>query len=71
MASWGDCCCTWTSPGQPEVAMGAIGEGGVTDADMLSHARVTAQELAVVETAERAALRSCVERLQPHRLSLS
>lgn len=56
-------------PGHPEVAMGAIGEGGitVTDADMLSRARVSDQELAAVEASERATLRSRVARLQPHR----
>ncbi|MFF2244928.1 phosphoribosyltransferase family protein [Arthrobacter sp. NPDC058130] len=45
-------------PYQPELAMGAIGEGGakVLDEQVLAHSRVTAGELQAVEEHERAAL---------------
>ncbi|RMI35080.1 phosphoribosyltransferase [Nocardia stercoris] len=45
-------------PGQPELAMGAIGEGGVRvlNSDVLRRARVTPEELARVERAETAEL---------------
>lgn len=45
-------------PGQPEVAMGAIGEGGlrVLDTDILSRSGVTQVELCQVEERERATL---------------
>ncbi len=45
-------------PGQPEVAMGAIGEGGlrVLDTDILSRSGVTQVELCQVEERERAIL---------------
>jgi putative phosphoribosyl transferase len=45
-------------PGQPEVAMGAIGEGGVRvlDTDILSRSGVTQVELCQVEERERAIL---------------
>jgi len=41
-------------PGQPELAMGAIGEGGVRilDQDVIASARVTAAQLAAVEARE-------------------
>ncbi|RYV50930.1 phosphoribosyltransferase [Pengzhenrongella frigida] len=53
-------------PFQPELAMGAIGEGGVrfVDADLVARARVTADELDGVERRERAALEVRVARLR-------
>ena len=53
-------------PYQPELAMGAIGEGGirVLDADVLAHARITDAELRSVELHERAVLESRVTRLR-------
>ncbi|AXJ08561.1 phosphoribosyltransferase [Arthrobacter sp. PM3] len=49
-------------PYQPELAMGAIGEGGarVTDDQVLSHARVSGAELQAVEEHERAVLENRV-----------
>jgi putative phosphoribosyl transferase len=46
-------------PYQPELAAGAIGEGGVRvlDRDVLRHTQLTADELGAVERAERAELR--------------
>ncbi|MER5636750.1 phosphoribosyltransferase family protein [Kitasatospora sp. NPDC002227] len=51
-------------PGQPELAMGAIGEGGarVLNEHVLSGAAVTERQLAEVERAERAELARRVER---------
>lgn len=45
-------------PFQPELAMGAIGEGGVriVDRDLITHAMVSDDELAAVEARERAEL---------------
>jgi putative phosphoribosyl transferase len=53
-------------PFQPELAMGAIGEGGVSvvDARMVRRARVTDEELDAVEARERAVLDARVERLR-------
>ena len=53
-------------PFQPELAMGAIGEGGVRllDADVLARAHVTEAELEVVERRERVALDARVVRLR-------
>src|SRR5690349_22225852 len=53
-------------PFQPELAMGAIGEGGVSvvDARMVRRARVTDEELEAVEARERAVLDARVERLR-------
>jgi putative phosphoribosyl transferase len=49
-------------PYQPELAMGAIGEGGakVLDEEVLAHARVTGDELQAVEDRERAVLENRV-----------
>jgi putative phosphoribosyl transferase len=56
-------------PFQPELAMGAIGEGGIRllDADVLAHTRVTEEELCAVETRERALLEARVARLRKGR----
>ncbi|KAA8888214.1 phosphoribosyltransferase [Nocardia colli] len=45
-------------PWQPELAMGAIGEGGVRvlNSDVLSHIRITPQEFAEIEDLERVEL---------------
>ena len=53
-------------PFQPELAMGAIGEGGarVIDADVLARAQVTEEELRTVERRERALLEARVARLR-------
>lgn len=53
-------------PYQPEVAMGAIGEGGFRflDRDMAARATVGADEVRAVETSERAALEARVDRLR-------
>lgn len=53
-------------PFQPELAMGAIGEGGVRvlDPDVLATARITESELTTVERRELAALESRVTRLR-------
>ena len=53
-------------PFQPELAMGAIGEGGmrVVDRTMVARARVTDDELEAVERRERAVLDARVERLR-------
>ena len=58
-------------PYQPELAMGAIGEGDVRvlDADLLARAGVSADELAVVDARERAELQRRGERYRgglPH-----
>ena len=56
-------------PYQPELAMGAIGEGGVlvTNNDVLSLARIAEDELAAVERRERAQLESRVIRFRQGR----
>ncbi|MEV4536680.1 phosphoribosyltransferase [Asanoa sp. NPDC049518] len=53
-------------PAQPELAMGALGEGGVRvlHEDVIRHARVDAEELAIVEAAERAALTKRANKLR-------
>jgi putative phosphoribosyl transferase len=51
-------------PFQPELAMGAIGEGG---ASVLAHTRVTEEELRTVEVRERAQLEERVSRLRKGR----
>ncbi|MER6973152.1 phosphoribosyltransferase [Nocardioides sp. NPDC000445] len=53
-------------PFQPELAMGAIGEGGyeVLDRPLIAHAGVTDQELHLVESRERSELESRVRRLR-------
>lgn len=56
-------------PFQPELAMGAIGEGGarVLNASVLAHTRVTEEELRTVEARERAQLEERVSRLRKGR----
>ncbi|HLM63556.1 MAG TPA: phosphoribosyltransferase family protein [Acidimicrobiales bacterium] len=56
-------------PFQPELAMGAIGEGPtrVVDADVVRAARVTDDEFAAVEARERAELERRAERLRGDR----
>ncbi|XKF82928.1 dienelactone hydrolase family protein [Humibacillus xanthopallidus] len=53
-------------PFQPELAMGAIGEGGVRvlDRHLVERARVTDQQIAQVERRERAVLDARVDRLR-------
>ncbi len=53
-------------PFQPELAMGAIGEGGarVLEADVLRHAQVRDEELRAVEIREREQLAARVNRLR-------
>jgi putative phosphoribosyl transferase len=53
-------------PFQPELAMGAIGEGGVRvlDTELVHRAGITAQEVDAVERRERAALESRVARFR-------
>lgn len=53
-------------PHQPEVALGAIGEGGtrVVDTEMMARARVSAAKLDVVERDEEAALADRVTRFR-------
>jgi len=53
-------------PFQPELAMGAIGEGGtrVIDRDVIRHARVTDDDLAAVERRERRELERRVRRFR-------
>ena len=53
-------------PFEPELAMGAIGEGGtrVLDAQVLRHAQVREEELEAVETHERGELEMRVGRLR-------
>ncbi|GAA2743287.1 hypothetical protein GCM10009868_16440 [Terrabacter aerolatus] len=57
-------------PVHPELAMGAIGEGGVevVDRDLLARAGVGPEDLATVERRERAVLDARVERLRRGRL---
>lgn len=56
-------------PVQPELAMGAMGEGGteVVDRHMLRRARVSDEDLAAVEARERAVLETRVKRLRQGR----
>lgn len=56
-------------PFQPEVAMGAIGEGGarVLDANLISLARVTEEDLKAVETNERELLEQRLARYRQGR----
>jgi putative phosphoribosyl transferase len=56
-------------PDQPELGMGAIGEGGVRiiNSEIVSMARVTANELATVEAHERAVLIHRAALLRGHR----
>jgi putative phosphoribosyl transferase len=56
-------------PYQPEVAMGAIGEGGVRVLDevLVARAGVSSEEVDAVEQRERATLESRVERLRAGR----
>ncbi|MBN9190879.1 phosphoribosyltransferase [Microbacterium sp.] len=56
-------------PGHPEVAMGAVGESGteVVDRDLIARLGVSPEQLAAVETAERAAVRDRLARLRAHR----
>ncbi|MGV8897432.1 MAG: phosphoribosyltransferase [Rhodoglobus sp.] len=60
-------------PFQPEVAMGAIGEGGVKvlDDDLIRRAGVTAAQLASVERSERASLEVRVALFRPEPLDLA
>ncbi len=53
-------------PFQPELAMGAIGEGGVkvVDRSLLARARISEQDLEAVERRERSVLDARVERLR-------
>jgi putative phosphoribosyl transferase len=53
-------------PFQPELAMGAIGEGGVRvlDRHLVARARITDEEIDAVERRERAVLDSRVDRLR-------
>ena len=53
-------------PSQPELAMGAIGEGGVRvlDAGVLAHAQVAEDELRTIERRERSMLEARVARLR-------
>lgn len=53
-------------PFQPELAMGAIGEGGVRvlDAEVLAYTQVTERELRTVERRERALLEARIARLR-------
>lgn len=59
-------------PGQPELAMGAIGEGGVEvlDRDLLNRAGVTREELSRVEAQERRVLRDRAAALRRGRTPL-
>jgi putative phosphoribosyl transferase len=54
------------APGRPELAMGAIGEGGVRvlNRSVLAHTRTTAGELAAVERHERRELERRVDRFR-------
>jgi putative phosphoribosyl transferase len=60
-------------PSRPEFGVGAIGEGGVriVDADVVRRARMTEDELAVVEQTERAELQRRVQRFRGDRPPLS
>jgi putative phosphoribosyl transferase len=56
-------------PRQPELAMGAIGEGGarIHNADLLARSRVSEQEVRTVEAREAIRLQERVTRLRPGR----
>src|SRR5215472_13361589 len=58
-------------PYQPELAMGAIGEGGVrvSNDDVIRRAAVTEQEIALVEERERADLEQQAQRFRAGRTS--
>jgi Phosphoribosyl transferase domain len=58
-------------PVQPELAMGAIGEGGarVLEAEVLQQTHVTEEQLRTVETRERALLEARVARLRSGRVA--
>lgn len=60
-------------PFQPELAMGAIGEGGVRvlDSQVLRLARVTDEQLNTVETRERAVLEARIDQLRRGRQRVS
>lgn len=60
-------------PFQPELAMGAIGEGGVRvlDSQVLRRARVTDEQLNTVETRERAVLEARIDQLRRGRQRVS
>src|SRR5262244_2187683 len=60
-------------PYQPELAMGAIGEGGVriTNENLLLRGHVTKEQVAKVERAERAELERRVRRLRRGRPPLA
>jgi putative phosphoribosyl transferase len=60
-------------PFQPELAMGAIGEGGVRvlDAEVLARAQVTEEELHTVERRERGLLEARVARLRRGRVRVN
>jgi len=60
-------------PFQPELAMGAIGEGGVRvlDAEVLARAQVTEEELRTAERRERGLLEARVARLRRGRERLN
>ena len=60
-------------PFQPELAMGAIGEGGVRvlDVEVLGQAHISEQQLRAVETRERAALETRVTFLRRGRERIS
>jgi len=60
-------------PFQPELAMGAIGEGGVRvlDAEVLARAQVTEEELRTAERRERGLLEARVARLRRGRVRVN
>lgn len=60
-------------PDQPELAMGAVGEGDVLvlDPHTVARAGVSPEQVAVVERRERAALAARAERLRAHRPGVS
>jgi putative phosphoribosyl transferase len=60
-------------PGQPELAMGAIGEGGVRvlEPTVLAARAVTAEQLAAVEASEQSALEQRARRLRGARRPVS
>jgi putative phosphoribosyl transferase len=61
------------APGQPELAMGAIGEGGVRviNPEVVDMLRVSAEELTTAEATERTALSRRAERLRGDRAAVS
>ncbi|NKQ56237.1 phosphoribosyltransferase [Amycolatopsis sp. K13G38] len=60
-------------PYQPELAAGAIGEGGVRvlDREVVRHLQLTGDEIAAVERAERAELRRRAQRFRGDRAPMS